>query len=249
MGCHFFPPKFALPQHFMGERKPSCHYIPPDFDPSKAPRRCKPQNGQHQVRFMLPMSIQCSSCGDYMFQGTKCNCRKELCYDDFYLGINVYRIYLHCKSCYAEITIKTDPKNCDYILEQGATRQSEPWREHELARALEMKRQLAGNPIETAEEKAVDNQRDMDQKREIGRLSAVSAKQNAMNLHDVKVEASETPSNLTASDRDKIERFEEMKIRDSPSTVSSALPSVNAVWTAPPPQRKGLLSYDTSDED
>ena len=232
----------------MGERKPSCHYIPPDFDPSKAPRRCKPQNGQHQVRFMLPMSIQCNSCGDYMFQGTKCNCRKELCYNEFYLGINVYRIYLHCKSCYAEITIKTDPKNCDYILEQGATRQSEPWREHELARALELKRQLAGNPIEKAEEKVVDNQRDMDQKREIGRLSAISAKQDAVDLREIKVESGEKEVNLTAEDREKVDKFEQMKICDTSAPSAFQMPKVDTVWAAPQPQRRGLLSYGSSDE-
>ena len=65
----------------MGERRVQSSYIPSDFDPSRVGRRSKPINGQHDVRFMLPMSIQCKNCGDYMFQGTKANGRKELCYD------------------------------------------------------------------------------------------------------------------------------------------------------------------------
>ncbi len=34
-----------------------------------------------------------------------------------------------CTRCSAEITFKTDPKNADYIIDNGATRNYEPWQE------------------------------------------------------------------------------------------------------------------------
>jgi hypothetical protein len=118
-----------------GERKVKSHYISPDFDPSKLGRRSKPQNGQYQLGFMLPMSIKSCTCGDYMFRGTKANSRKEVCYNEFYLGLPVYRVDIHCKNCYAEITIRMDPANADYTIEAGATRHFEPWLEQATAAA------------------------------------------------------------------------------------------------------------------
>jgi len=43
----------------------------------------------------------------------------------------VYRFYLRCSACSAEITFKTDPANTGYAVEAGATRNYEPWRDKE----------------------------------------------------------------------------------------------------------------------
>ena len=41
----------------------------------------------------------------------------------------VFRFYFRCNACAAEMTMKTDPEHADYTVEQGATRNYEPWRE------------------------------------------------------------------------------------------------------------------------
>jgi hypothetical protein len=184
-----------------------------------------------------------------MFQGTKCNCRKELCYNEFYLGINVYRIYLHCKSCYAEITIKTDPKNCDYIVETGASRHFEPWRAQQVAQAMELKQQFSGVCTEKVEERTLDTQRDMEQKRDLGRLCALSNKQEKVDVSQIVVgggEEERKETELGESDREKLERFEQLKAKASVKEVS-----LNRVggrfqgnWGS-----RGLLQYADSDSD
>lgn len=232
----------------MGERMPACHYIAPDFNPDNVSRRTKPRHGQHQVRFMLPFAIQCTTCGDYMFQGTKCNCRKEVCYGEFYLNNPVFRLYMHCKNCFSEITIKTDPKNLDYAVEQGAQRHFEPWRDLQIAAAQENKRKMAGTMIQQVEEKTADTQREMDQMKELERLRATSKKLDKANLDEIIAKGKETSleNQLTEEDQKKIDNFEQEKGKvtvKTPNPFASSGIQSNAFS-----KKKSLIAYDDDDD-
>jgi hypothetical protein len=114
----------------MSERKVLSHYYPPDFDPAalKRVRGPKPTGPKVQtVRLMAPFSMQCTKCGEFIYRGRKFNARKETP-DERYLGIQIFRFYIRCTRCSAEITFKTDPKNQDYACERGAKRNTDPWR-------------------------------------------------------------------------------------------------------------------------
>ncbi|KAL6882004.1 hypothetical protein ACP4OV_011476 [Aristida adscensionis] len=149
----------------MGERKVLNKYYPPDFDPSKIPRRRQPKNQQIKVRMMLPMSIRCATCGTYIYKGTKFNSRKEDVVGETYLGIQIFRFYFKCTKCSAEITFKTDPQNSDYTVESGASRNFEPWREEdEVADKEKRKRdeEEMGDAMRALENRAMDSKQDMD---------------------------------------------------------------------------------------
>ncbi|CAA3017727.1 Hypothetical predicted protein [Olea europaea subsp. europaea] len=145
----------------MGERKVLNKYYPPDFDPAKIPRRQQPKNKQFTIRNMLPMSIRCTTCGNYMYKGTKFNMRKEKAIRETYLGIPVFRFYTKCNKCSAEITFKTDPQNSDYALECGATRNFEPWRAEDEEKR---KRNIddMGDAMKSLENRCLDSKRELD---------------------------------------------------------------------------------------
>jgi len=149
----------------MSERKVLNKYFPPDFDPDLIPRRKQPKNSQQVVRLMAPFSMRCNTCGEYVYKGKKFNARKETVEGEDYYGIKIFRFYIKCTLCSAEITFKTDPKNTDYTAEHGASRNFEPWREE---KAVEEEDRLAkleeeeNNPMKVLENRTVDSKREMD---------------------------------------------------------------------------------------
>ncbi|KAI4117206.1 MAG: hypothetical protein LQ345_002503 [Seirophora villosa] len=118
----------------MSERKVLTKYYPPDFDPSKITRARRPRGTTppgpkvQTVRLMAPFSMKCTSCGEYIYKGRKFNARKETTEEKYY-SIGIFRFYIRCTRCAAEITFKTDPKNMDYTCERGARRNFEIWRQ------------------------------------------------------------------------------------------------------------------------
>ncbi|BGP15154.1 hypothetical protein JCM10213_000721 [Rhodosporidiobolus nylandii] len=149
----------------MSERKVLNKYFPPDFDPSKIPRRKMPKDKQQVVRLMAPFSMRCNTCAEYIYKGKKFNARKETVQGEEYYGIKIFRFYIKCPTCSSEITFKTDPKNSDYNCEHGAQRNFEPWRKPEETKEIDRLDELEAeenNPMEALENKAIDSKREMD---------------------------------------------------------------------------------------
>lgn len=97
--------------------------------------------------------------------GTKFNMRKEILEDMSYLGIAVHRFYWKCKRCSGELSMRTDPKNSDYVCEFGATRNYEPWRDQrcaETAKTAIRKLEEQNDIMKGLENKTYDSKREMD---------------------------------------------------------------------------------------
>ncbi|KAI8633178.1 DUF572-domain-containing protein [Xylariaceae sp. FL1651] len=153
----------------MSERKVLTKYYPPDFDPSQIQRVRKPKTTGPKVqtvRLMAPFSMKCLQCGEYIYRGRKFNARKETPLEEKYLGIQIYRFYIKCTRCSAEICFRTDPKSNDYACERGAKRNTEPWRmgreetDEERLDRLE-KEEEERNAMVELEAKTVDAKREM----------------------------------------------------------------------------------------
>ena len=112
----------------MGERKVLNKYIP-GFRPAKISRKSA-KGGQIKVRIMLPMTICCNTCGEFIVKGTKFNARKEDVKGEDYLGMRIFRFIFGARGA-RELAMKTDPKNGDYVVEAGASRNYEMWKRHD----------------------------------------------------------------------------------------------------------------------
>jgi hypothetical protein len=164
----------------MSERKVLSKYYPPDFDPSKLRRHGGKGHRQQTVRLMTPFSMRCNTCGEYIYRGKKFNARKEDPQES-YLSIKIFRFYIRCTRCNAEITFKTDPKNNDYTAEKGASRNFEPWREEKVEETEEERLERLEaemNPMKDLEIKQMDSKREMEMMDALDQVRASNARIN-----------------------------------------------------------------------
>lgn len=154
----------------MGERKVLNFHLDPDMDPSIIPRIKRNREKLVEVRMMLPFSLRCNTCGEYMYRGKKFNSKKEDITNETYMGVRIIRFYIKCSVCSAEITFKTDPQNSDYVCESGASRNFELWRETQ--RVVEEEEKNREEEEELDAMKALEN-RTMDNKIEMDVLDAL----------------------------------------------------------------------------
>lgn len=152
----------------MGERKVLNKYIPADFNPALVPRgkKLSTKDGTVPVRMMLPFSIQCSTCQTFLYRGRKFNSKKEAMKGPAgkYLGIQRWRFYIKCTHCSRPITFSTDPKNADYEMETGATRNYEVYKDKsgtEEKFSEEKEKQEKIDPMRALENRVLDSQREM----------------------------------------------------------------------------------------
>lgn len=171
-------------------------YFPPDFDPALIPRRKRAKNNEMKIRMMLPFSLRCDTCGEYMYRGKKFNSRKEDVPEEAYLGIMVFRFYIRCTRCNAEITFKTDPRNSDYTAELGCARNFEPWRdkekkEDELNAAKD--KEESEDAMKKLENVTRDSKREMDILDALDEVRMLNARNNDITtdqmLHDLRERA------------------------------------------------------------
>lgn len=160
----------------MGERKGISKYYPPDFDPSKLTRVKKPKDREISSRFMLPMSVRCETCGEFMGAGLKFNAEKSLA-NETYLGMKIYRFSMKCKACPAAFVIKTDPKHQDYVCEAGAKRNFQPWRAEKEAdeNSRAVREEQDQDAMQALENKTIDAQKEMEELDELDEIKARNA--------------------------------------------------------------------------
>lgn len=172
----------------MGERKVLNKYIPADFDPKLVPRGSKPKDDLIPVRMMLPFTVQCSTCSNFMYRGRKFNSKKEPVKgsEGKYLGIQRYRFYIKCTACSRPVTFLTDPKNGDYEMETGGTRTYEVHKDKkrvlEEAEADDAKLEKL-DPMKALENRVLASQKEM---ADLDNLDEIKA----MNMRHLKMMAS-----------------------------------------------------------
>lgn len=67
-----------------------------------------------KVRLMIPFTMKCTLCGNYIPKRRKFNARKEVA-PETYLGAKIYRFHVNCPGCAGDIVFRTNPRDGDYL--------------------------------------------------------------------------------------------------------------------------------------
>ncbi|XP_028672318.1 splicing factor YJU2 [Erpetoichthys calabaricus] len=204
----------------MSERKVLNKYYPPDFDPSKIPKLRLSKDRQYVVRLMAPFNMRCKTCGEYIYKGKKFNARKETVQNELYMGLPIFRFYIKCTRCLAEITFKTDPENTDYAMEHGATRnfQAEKLIEEEEKKIQrEREEEELNNPMKVLENRTKDSKLEMEVLENLQELKELNQRQAVVDFEKLLQQHQEREEEERKRERD--EDDAEMKAMLSASKV------------------------------
>lgn len=125
----------------MSERKAINKWYPPDYDPSKVPKKAKTRSASaSKSRLMLPFSMKCLQCNEYIAARRKFNARKEVT-GEKYMGFKLIKFHIRCPRCSNNIIFRTDPALAGFVPVEGGVRNYES-----LAKEPKIK------PMETEEE-------------------------------------------------------------------------------------------------
>jgi hypothetical protein len=245
----------------MGERKVLNNYVPPDFDPSIIPRMKRQKDKLVEVRMMLPFSLRCKTCGEYMYRGKKFNSMSEFVQGDDYLGIKKLRFYIKCTNCSAEITFKTDPKNADYECESGALRNFELWRDTQEAMEKDEKEREEEeiDPMKNLEHRTMDNKIEMDILDALDEMKAINSRHQRVNTDKVLETIAKKHGGDTSNGNEVAKRPEDISIsaeeeamikqmfakKQHPSSVDTSS-SVSSTSQSAPSVVKHLAQHITS---
>jgi len=139
---------------------------------------------------MAPFNMRCNTCGEYIYKGKKFNSRKENVDDDDYLGLHIFRFYIKCPRCVAEIAFKTDIANTDYTCEAGATRlfEAEKLAREQAEKELAEKEADELNPMKVLENRTKASRNEMDQLDQLEELRELSAQHAKVSQEQMLVE-------------------------------------------------------------
>lgn len=195
----------------MSERKVLNKYYPPDYDPSLIPRLKRAKDRQYVIRVMAPFNMRCKTCGNYIYKGTKFNARMETVQDKNYLGLRIYRFYIKCTRCVAEITFMTDPENQDYSLEHGATRnfEAEKLLAQQEKKLQAQKEEDEANPMKMLEIRTRDSKREMEMVEALEELRELNERHVAIDYEGMLRERQESEEERQAREK----REEDLEIR------------------------------------
>jgi hypothetical protein len=175
----------------MGERKVLNKYYPPDFDYTKIKRPRKTEKSTiFEVRMMMPMTVQCTTCGEYIYAGKKFNGKKETVAGEDYLGIRVFRFYMKCPQCSSQFTVKTDPENSDYKAEWGCTRNFEPWKGAKVTAEIKAAEAAAAadesaDAMKLLERRTKESMREMDILEALDEIRSLNARNSKLSVDDI----------------------------------------------------------------
>ncbi|CAB1327853.1 unnamed protein product [Coregonus sp. 'balchen'] len=212
----------------MSERKVLNKYYPPDFDPAKIPKLKLPKDRQYVVRLMAPFNMRCKTCGEYIYKGKKFNARKETVMNELYMGLPIFRFYIKCTRCLAEITFKTDPENTDYAMEHGATRnfQAEKLLEEEEKKITkDREEEELNNPMKVLENRTRDSKMEMEVLENLQELKELNQRQASVDFEGMLGTYKELEQRNKEREKDEderetremLERAQVKRLRDSDS--------------------------------
>lgn len=157
---------------------------------------------------MAPFNMRCATCGEYIYKGKKFNARKEDVENEDYLGIRIYRFYIKCTRCLQEISFKTDPRNTDYEIEAGATRNFMALKlalEQEQREEQEAREEEANNPMKLLEARTEQSRNEIELLESLEELKYLNKRQEEID-YDSMLE--QFKPNETARERE--ERLQKM---------------------------------------